>query len=454
MSLRHSLTEPGFNFIQQPRPRVMLKRLSAVFVLAALIIYSAPRSFLLAFTKPATPSSLVSTATRAGRLEVFDDTWATINEHYYDSRFRGLNWDAQRVAFRNEAAEAGSSRELYAVLRRMIGTLNDPHTRVFSPEDKFDWWHPRFITIGLGIREIDGLATVVKVEPKSGPARAGIRPGDVIDSVDGQLASAAVNQRLTSAIPNVAQKAHAFASMLDGPAETWLELGWKDKRGQQRHTRFQRYWQQRELGLSLNRESGKYLIIEIDAFTRPIAASFAHILKEKLKRTRGVIIDLRNNGGGDAEAMSEMASSFLGAGVSLGEFSDRSGAGFGVFTSFLTAQPVAINVPVVVLTSERTASAAEIFVAAVKKARRTTIIGTQTCGCVLAIRTRHNLPDGGVLDVSELDYKTPAGERLEGNGIHPDQAVMVNRKDLYAKHDAALAYALSELAQFQNQAHR
>jgi len=452
------MNEIGFKTI--PRPgvtraiiRIAIRRLPAVFALAALVIYSAPRSFP-ALTKPTTPSALVSTATRAGRLEVFDDTWATINDHYYDPKFRGLDWDTQRVTFRNEAAEAGSGRELYAVLRRMIGTLNDPHTRVFSPEDKFDWWRPRFISIGLGIREIDGLATVVKVERNSAPARAGILPGDVIDSVDGQPASSVVNQRLTTATPAAAERTRAFAAIFDGTAETLLELGWKDKHGNQRQAYFKRYWQLRELGLSVNKESGKYLIIEIDAFTKPIATSFARIVKEKLKRRRGLVIDLRNNGGGDAEAMAEIASSFLGAGVSLGEFSDRSGAGFGVFTGFLTAQPVAISVPVIVLTSERTASAAEILVAAVRRAKRATIIGTKTCGCVLAIRARHNLPDGGVLDVSELDYKTPTGEHLEGNGIQPDHEVLVNRKDLYAKRDAAIAYALSELTQSQNSPHR
>jgi C-terminal processing protease CtpA/Prc len=73
---------------------------------------------------------------------------------------------------------------------------------------------------------------------------------------------------------------------------------------------------------------------------------------------------------------------------------------------------------------------------------------------VLAIRARHNLPDGGVLDVSELDYKTPAGERLEGNGIQPDQTVVVHREDLYAKHDAALAEAISELSLLQGQPRR
>ena len=81
-------------------------------------------------------------------------------------------------------------------------------------------------------------------------------------------------------------------------------------------------------------------------------------------------------------------------------------------------------------------------------------MGTQTCGCVLAIRARHNLADGGLLDVSELDYKTPAGERLEGNGIQPAQTVVVHREDLYAKRDTALADALSQLALLQSQPRR
>jgi carboxyl-terminal processing protease len=431
--------------VQRWNMRVLMGRLSALFILAALVTYSAPRPFLSALAKPLTPLPLVSTATRAGRLAVFDDAWSTINERYYDRAFRGLDWESRRVAFRDLAADAGSNLELYAVLRRMVGALNDPHTRIFSPEDKFDWWHPRFISIGLGVKEIDGLAIVVKVEPNSEPARKGIRPGDVIDSVDGQSAASVINERLTNANSTPPEIARAFATIFDGPVGTRVELGWEDKHGHERSAGFVRYRQQRELGVKVKQESGKYLVIEIDAFTRPIAVSFASFVKEKLNGTRGVIIDLRNNGGGDAEAMAEIASSFLGAGVSLGEFTDRSGASFSVSTSFLTAEPVAIHVPVIVLTGEHTASAAEIFVAALGKVKRARIIGTQTCGCVLAIRARHNLPDGGVLDVSELDYKTPDGERLEGQGIEPDRQVLVHRKDLYANRDAALADALSQL---------
>ena len=420
----------------------IVSRVCTLAVLLSLVINFAPGSFSVALPQPTTPSPLVSTATRAGRLAVFDDAWSTINQRYYDSAFRGLDWVAQGTRFRALAAQANSSEELYAVLRRMIAPLADPHTRVFAPEEKFDWWEPKFVSIGLGVKEIDGLPTVVQIEPNSAPARAGIRPGDVIDSVNGQPAALVVNQRFTNVTPTKAERTRAFASVFNGPAGTSLELGWKNQHERQKHARFDRYWQQRVLGLRVDRVNGNYLVIEIDAFTKPIALSFARIVKEKLKGTRGVIIDLRNNGGGDAEAMAEIASTFLGSGVDLGEFTDRSGAGFSVSTSFLTAESLGTHVPLVVLTSERTSSAAEIFVAALKRAKRAPVIGTQTCGCVLAIRARHILPDGGVLDVSELDFKTPAGERLEGNGIQPDETVMVHRENLYAKQDAALLNAI------------
>ena len=138
-----------------------------------------------------TDAATVSTATREGRLAVFDDAWSRINERYYDRTFHGLDWDAQRTTFRTLAADANSNQELYAVLRRMIAALNDPHTRVFAPEEKFDWWRPRFVTIGVGIAEVEGLPTVVQLERGSAPQRAGIRVGDVIETVNGRAGAVA-----------------------------------------------------------------------------------------------------------------------------------------------------------------------------------------------------------------------------------------------------------------------
>jgi carboxyl-terminal processing protease len=99
------------------------------------------------------------------------------------------------------------------------------------------------------------------------------------------------------------------------------------------------------------------------------------------------------------------------------------------------------KLPLVVLTSETTSSAAEILVAALQTKRRAHVIGTETCGCVLAIRNRHALPDGGVLDVSEFDYRTAGGVRLEGVGVKPDKVIQLQRADIYSRHDRALDLA-------------
>jgi carboxyl-terminal processing protease len=401
---------------------------------------------------PLVDSAVASTTTVEGRLAVFDDAWARINERYYDQLFRGLDWNAQRTSFRAQAAKAESGQDLYAVLRRMISSLNDPHTRVFGPDEKFDWWRPRFVSVGFAIAEIGGLPTVVKVDRDSAAQRAGVRPGDVIETVNGEAAVSIAANRLSN-LPEPSRASarfRVFAKLLDGTPDTSVDVTWKGKDGKRKSARFHRYWQQRELGVRVTRERGDYAVVDLDAFTKTIAADFARGLREKLKGARGIILDLRNNGGGDAEAMSDIAATFLGVGVDLGEFTDRAGRKFSIFTqvtSLLAGNHVQqTKLPLVVLTSARTASAAEILVEALRASRRATVIGTQTCGCVLAVRTRHLLPDGGLLDVSELDYQTANGRRLEGHGLEPDKIVVIEQSDLYAGRDRAMAAALIKIA--------
>jgi carboxyl-terminal processing protease len=394
--------------------------------------------------------SIVSTATPEGRLAVFDDVWETIQERYYDPTHNGIDWQAKRNVFRPAAAKANSAYELYDVMRQMIASLKDAHTRVYSPDEKFDWWNPRYVTVGLTIREIEGVPVVVQVESGSAAAKTEIHPGDAIVSVDGIRVAAFISNRLESsgARVNGPARSRIVASLFDGQPGTSVNVAWTTRDGKLKSAVLPRYWTQRHLGFSTQRK-GKVAILRIDAFTQSVALEFSKALPDVLEGAESIVLDLRYNGGGDAEAMADVASLFLDDGINLGKFADRSGASFELQTYskrlWRVPQLTRIKLPLIVLTSQSTSSAAEIMVAALQTKGRARVIGAVTCGCVLAIRNRHPLPDGGILDVSEFDYRTAGGVRLEGRGIKPDETINPKRSDIYSRRDTALDVARNAL---------
>ena len=430
------------------RTRNRTRRVAAWYLVLGALYFV----LCLTLTQPALgdDSSVVSTATPEGRLIVFDDVWETIQERYYDPTLNGIDWQAKRAAFRPMAAKANSTHEFYELLRQMVSSLKDAHTRVYSPDEKFDWWNPRFVTVGLTIREIEGAPTVVYVEPNSEAARTDIQPGDTLASIDGVPVANVIAGRLA----NSGLRADSFArfravgSLFEGPAGTSVRVDWTNRQRKLRSAALQRYWSQRHLGFT-NQRKGKIAILRIDAFTQSVAWEFSKALPNVLDGASTIVLDLRGNGGGDAEAMADVASLFLDDGTNLGKFADRFGASFELQTYakrlWRVPQLAHVKLPLVVLTSENTSSAAEIMVAALQAKHRARVIGSATCGCVLAIRNRHPLPDGGLLDVSEFDYRTADGVRLEGLGIKPDETVPLTRKDVYSRRDTVLEVAKSVL---------
>lgn len=421
-----------------------------------LALVTALLPFPLFPSSPLPPNAfagVVSTETREGRLAVFDDVWETIRDRYYDPAFHGVDWQAQRETFRPLAAEATDAAKLYSILRHMIGDLHDAHTRVRPPDEKFDWQHPCTISVGLSVREVEGAAVVVAVERGTEAERLGLRAGDRLISIDDEPALDRFRRRLQEqggSSTLAAARLRAMATLFDGPRDSTVKIVWSSGDEKEKSGSLRRELRERSTAISVRRLEGGNALVEFDVFAPETAIEFMRLATNKLRGARGIILDLRNNGGGDAEAMTEIASSFLPAGQNLGRFTDRSGRDFFEAQTrsslLLFADPITrLEVPVVILASERTSSAAEIFSNALKQSRRARIIGQNTCGCVLAIRRRHTLPDGGELDVSEMDYRTSAGARLEGVGVAPDETVQLKRTDLLARRDHALERALAYL---------
>ncbi|MDQ3586239.1 MAG: S41 family peptidase [Acidobacteriota bacterium] len=437
---RDGLHEP----IRRRLPRFAL----LLFALSLLPVSPSPH-LPVAFT---TGAERVTTATREGRLAVFDEVWTTLRARYYDPQLHGVDWPTQRTALRPLAAEADSPAAFYAVLRRMLGSLRDAHTRVYSPEERSDWQRTVYPSVGVSAREIAGEVIVTNVERNSEAWRAGVRAGDAVTSIDGEAVMQKLARRLaeeSSASTVQAARLQATVRLFDGPLDAPVSVTFTRGEGKRSRTvSLRRTLRTREPALDFRREDG-IAIARFNLFTQEIAVELLRMLeREEMQRARGLVIDLRDNGGGETEAMTDIASAFLPLGTNLGRFIDRDGN----TTSAPQTRPAmlltaAANIknfphPIVVLTGARTSSAAEIFAAALQAADRADlIIGEPTCGCVLGIRRRHPLPDGGLLDISEMDFRTARDTRLEGTGVTPDEQLAPSKQDIRAGHDPALKRA-------------
>jgi carboxyl-terminal processing protease len=422
----------------------LFSRSICVFVLILLVA----RCWL-----PLAAAASSPTNSREVRAIVFEEVWATIRERYYDANLRGVDWEAQREIYRARAASAADNTEFYRVLKQMVGLLHDSHTRVFAPEEKSDWRAPRVINAGVSVREIENALVFADVEKNSLAERAGIKIGDELLSIDDAKATEIFARRLSE--PNgsstmAMQRLRAAAGVFEGAAGSSVAVCWREAAtGRKRCAALRREW--KTLPASIRaRHEGAILIVAFDAFAPEIVREFYQILQNEMRGVRGIVLDLRQNRGGSTEAMTDIASAFLPENQDLGKFIDRAGRieaqsdtrRWLLFTANFVRVP---TLPVAVLTSTQTASAAEIFTAAMRRANRARVFGTQTCGCVLAIKRQHDLTDGGALEIAELDFQTPDGARLEGIGIAPDESIAPTRRDLIARRDRTLERAVEFL---------
>ena len=392
-------------------------------------------------------------STPEGRLRIFDEVWEQVSERYFDPSFHGVNWESLRKELRPRAAEAHGQTELYALLRRMLGALRDPHTRVYAPGESTDWRVHRYVSVGVGVRELSGQIVVTDVERDSPARRAGLRAGDAVLALDGEPVASMLARRLgeQSAPDSASARLVAVTHLFDGAPDSYVLVTYaRPGEKKEREATLRREPRLRMPSFEVEGEEHGVRLVRFNIFTPEVAAQFARALKGELRGARALVIDLRDNGGGETQSMADLASTLLPPGLSLGRFTDRTGSVWlePYTRGVLVSTPDAFERfgrPVVLLTGARTASAAEVFAASLRETNRASVIGEQTCGCVLGIRRRHRLPDGGVLDVSEMDYHTAGGTRLEGAGLRPDVTVEPTREDLRHKRDRALERALEIL---------
>jgi carboxyl-terminal processing protease len=400
-------------------------------------------------------------STEAKRIDVQQRAWKVIAERYYDPRLNGVNWAAVRDKYRPRVAGAKTDAQFYLALKAMVRELNDSHTRIVTPRESVD--HRRFAVLasGASLSVIDDQLVVIDVDAESPAARAGLKRGDVVLAIDAHLFDESflagartlplTGEDLTSpeAQPGRADEAARFAQLRavrrvlqrapDEPPRAQRLLIRRDAPAP-----FEVVLQPEPLVrpptvVTTVLPSG-VAVVKLNRFSVRNRADVERAL-QKVGTSRGLVLDLRGNGGGDYGQFVWLVRQFLAEPRLVMTQLTRQG-------NEVRERPVRISPaenpylkPIAVLTDRRSGSASELAAVALLEQRDAIIVGESTCGCVVGVSWEYVLPGGGGVRVAETGFRSVRGRRMEGEPLIPAIYVPPGVSDLRAGRDRALEAA-------------
>lgn len=320
----------------------------------------------------------------------------------------------------------------------MLATLDDPYT-VYYTEDEWD----NFMTetegeydgVGLYITYDTTNSTVIVLTPieNSPAAQAGIMPGDYIISVDGNSV--------------VGKTLDEVSSVLKGRAGTSVKVEFERIKDNETET-FERTLTRENIVIDPVVEKvyeDNIGYIKLTSFDETTYQAFKKAYEDLLenKKVKGLILDLRNNPGGLLDVSTNIADLLVPEGKIVYTV-DKNGN-----TETINSDAKKIEIPLVVLINEGSASASEVLTAAIKDYGVGKIVGTKSYGkgIVQGIKSLH---DGTYMKVTISEYFSPNGNEINKLGITPDIEVKLpedleSTYQLTLEQDTQLKTAIEEI---------
>jgi carboxyl-terminal processing protease len=296
-------------------------------------------------------------------------------------------------------------------IRGIVEALGDDGHTEYLTEDEYlveqEVLKGRVVGVGIVLDQRSSAPRVISVVDGSPAARAGLRAGDIIASVDDVE---------TARLP-----LGELADLVRGEPGTPVSLGIERAGSEERKV------------VSVVRE-----VVEVDPVSWAMApgsdvavirvvqfsVGSGHQVRDAVEDAIGfgavgIVLDLRGNPGGLVNETLNAASAFLDDGV---VFLERARDEAPVDVSVDPGRAVDADIPVVVLADYGTASSGEILAAALRDNGRAIIVGEQTFGTGTILNTLR-LSDGSALRLGVREWLTPSGERVFRTGVTPDERV-------------------------------
>jgi carboxyl-terminal processing protease len=405
-------------------------------------------------TLPAAPAEKELSA--KDRLEVFDDVWKGVRDRYYDPEFHGVNWDEVGKRYRPQVESVKTDFEFYALVNRMTGELHDAHTRFNSPAVWENRQKQQGVTIGFQMTELEGKVVVTEVIPKSNSANAGIEPGTIVLTVNGEPVAEKIAQvalKVQASSTDRITRVRVYGGVFPGGVDATFKIGLERADGSKFEAEITKQLLPRPPDVQSQLLPSGFAYIRFDGFQPVVTEEFKKAL-EINRSAPGLIIDIRENGGGRSDVLAALSGFFLNSRTVIAEFMTRKDMGE-VETTGSAKEHRKFNAgkdggqiyagPIVILTTTYSGSSSELFAGGLQEIGRAKVVGTQTCGCVIGISHNEKMKGGGVLEVSEILWFTPKSRKYEGEGVIPDKVVAPTISDLQQRRDVVLDQAIQLL---------
>ncbi len=355
----------------------------------------------------ATPSSELQTL-----FQPFWETWNLVHEQYVD----------QPV---NDAAL------MRGAIAGMLQALGDEHTSYMSPEEfqqANESLSGEYEGIGAYVDTSTEYLTVISPIPGSPAEAAGLRSGDAIIAIDGEV--------MTGIDPELVRQ------KVLGPANSVVTLTIRRGTDEPFDVKITR------AKIVIKSADGKMLendiaYVQVTTFGDKTTPELTAVLETLMAQNpRGLILDLRNNGGGYLQTSVEVVSQFLPKGETV--LIEQYGTGEKQSYTSL-GDGLAVDIPMVVLINEGSASASEIVAGALQDLGRAKLVGVVSYGKG-SVQTWNALSnDQGAVRVTVAKWLTPSGRTIHNMGLTPEVYVGMTEDDYNNDRDPQLEAAIDTL---------
>ena len=365
-------------------------------------------SFALVFA-PEYPAVAAGYGSLSEEQKAVAEAWRLVDNSFIDRTFNGQDWFQMRQTLVKQKYK--NMEEARKSIDMLVSNLGDKYTRYLSPakyQSIVDSAQGTLAGVGIEISvNKQGNVIAADVEAKSPAATSGIKPNDVFLEVDGV-------QFDTKSTPD------DVATRLRGPpgSRVGVVMERNDKRIDYIITREPIKITSVKSYMSSSSGVGKVGVIRIKSFSSTTEATVKEKYNELMKGgAQSIVFDLRSNPGGLLPGGVDTASLFLPIGQPVVFVANKSGV---VDRQVTLKDGIDLTTPLVVLVDSQTASAAEVFSAALKENGRATVVGERTFGKGIIQTIRPMSNENGGIAITVARYETPQHNDINKQGIPVD----------------------------------